>query len=111
MTTISSHVLDTALGRPASGMAVDLDLLDGARTHPVGTSVTDADGRVGDLSRAPLHEGVYRLTFDTAGYFAATGQRGLFPVVTVTFTVADPGGHYHVPLLLSPFAYSVYRGS
>ena len=111
MSTISTHVLDTALGRPAAGMTVSLERLDGVQAHPLGTGVTDVDGRVTVLSRSPLTAGVHRLTFDTAGYFATTHQRGLFPLVTVAFTVTDPGEHYHVPVLLSPFAYSVYRGS
>ncbi|MCV7317479.1 hydroxyisourate hydrolase [Mycolicibacillus parakoreensis] len=111
MSTISTHVLDTALGRPAAGMTVSLERLDGVQALPLGTGITDVDGRVVVLSRSPLTAGVHRLTFDTAGYFATTDQRGLFPLVTVAFTVTDPGEHYHVPVLLSPFAYSVYRGS
>lgn len=103
--TLSTHVLDAALGRPAAGVAVRLE-----RGAELLTSAsTDADGRVRELG--DLVTGTYRITFDTGAYFAATGQRGFYPEVTVTFAVADPGQHHHVPLLLSPFAYSTYRGS
>src|SRR5690625_2955889 len=77
MSTISTHVLDTALGRPAAGMTVSLERLDGVQALPLGTGITDVDGRVVVLSRSPLTAGVHRLTFDTAGYFATTDQRGL----------------------------------
>ena len=113
--SLSTHVLDAALGRPAAGVHVVL-----SRSHPRGWTRcaqgrTDADGRlrpVDDASgEAELEAGVYRLDFDTAAYFAATGQRGFYPEVSVTFEVTDPPAHHHVPLLLSPFAYSTYRGS
>jgi 5-hydroxyisourate hydrolase len=103
--TLSTHVLDAALGRPAAGVAVRLQR-DG---QPVADAATDADGRVRELGA--LDAGTYTLTFDTGGYFAATGQQGFYPEVAVTFVVTDPGQHHHVPLLLSPFAYSTYRGS
>ena len=103
--TLSTHVLDAALGRPAADVAVRLsrggEVQDEART--------DADGRVRELG--DLAAGSYTLTFDTGVYFAATGQEGFYPEVAVTFTVIEPGRHHHVPLLLSPFAYSTYRGS
>lgn len=103
--TISTHVLDAGLGRPAADVAVRLcrngEVLAQART--------DADGRVRELGDPPA--GTYTLTFDTGGYFTATGQQGFYPEVAVTFTVTDPERHLHVPLLLSPFAYSTYRGS
>jgi 5-hydroxyisourate hydrolase len=107
MTGISTHVLDAALGRPAEGVPVRLTTPDGA----VSEGVTDADGRVGDLLTAPPGPGVHRLTFDTAAYFAATGQTGFHPEVTVAFEVADGRPHVHVPLLLSPYSYTTYRGS
>ncbi|MGH3566318.1 MAG: hydroxyisourate hydrolase [Pseudonocardia sp.] len=104
MTRISTHVLDVALGRPAVGVAVTLTAPDGTCHR----AVTDADGRIGTFS---LEEpGTCRIHFDTAGYFAATGQRGFYPEVVLAFTV-DAREHYHVPLLLSPYAYSTYRGS
>jgi len=108
MSTVSTHVLDTARGRPAGGLPVTLEQADGGA--PIATSATDADGRVGELGPDDLAAGAYRLRFDTASYFAATGQDGFFPEVVVAFVVAA-GQHYHVPVLLSPFAYSTYRGS
>lgn len=107
MATISTHVLDTALGRPAADIRVVLEQAGG---KPVAETVTDDDGRVGRLGPDDLPPGGYRLRFDTAAYFAATGQAGFFPEVTVAFWV-EAGQRYHVPLLLSPFAYSIYRGS
>jgi 5-hydroxyisourate hydrolase len=104
--SLSTHVLDAALGQPARGIRVRLER-DGS---VLAQTSTDGDGRVRELA-ADLAAGTYRLTFDTGGYFAATGQRGFYPEVAVTFTVAEPGQHHHVPLLLSPFAYSTYRGS
>jgi 5-hydroxyisourate hydrolase len=106
--TISTHVLDAALGRPAAGVAVRLD---GPSGSPPVEAVTDSDGRVRDLAAGPLAGGTYRLRFDTGGYFAAGGRPAFYPEVIITFTVTEAGEHYHVPLLLSPFAYSTYRGS
>jgi 5-hydroxyisourate hydrolase len=98
MTTLSTHVLDTGTGRPASGVPVRLLQGDQALAH----GVTDADGRVDDLGE--VAHGVYRLEFDTSAY------SDFFPRVEITFVVSDDR-HHHVPLLLSPFAYSTYRGS
>ncbi|MGH3386616.1 MAG: hydroxyisourate hydrolase [Nocardioidaceae bacterium] len=110
MSAITTHVLDTGLGRPAAGVPVRLEQVS-ATGRPLGTAVTDAEGRVTDLGPAEVDPGAYRLVFDTAAYFAATGQAGFFPEVSVTFAVTDPTEHHHVPVLLSPFAYSTYRGS
>lgn len=107
MSSVSTHVLDAALGRPAAGVHVQLELADGGLLQ---ATVTDDDGRVPRLNPAPLRPGTYRLVFDTEGYFAATGQTGFYPQVVIVFEVADDG-HLHVPLLLSPYAYSTYRGS
>ncbi|MHA6617956.1 hydroxyisourate hydrolase [Pseudonocardia sp. DLS-67] len=104
--TLSTHVLDASRGTPAAGVAVRLTTRDG---RELAATVTDADGRARDLGA--LAAGDYRLTFATGEYFAATGQQGFYPEVVVTFTVTDPGQHHHVPLLLSPYAYSTYRGS
>lgn len=106
---VTTHVLDAALGRPAEGVAVRLEAwVDGAWS-PVASGVTDGDGRIGVLGPTLLPEGVYRAVFDTAGYF---GDRPTFyPEVVIVFEVAAASEHYHVPLLLSPFAYSTYRGS
>ena len=106
--TLSTHVLDAALGCPAAGVGVRLEALPGGEL--LAETITDHDGRVRELA-LDLPAGPYRITFDTGGYFAATGQQGFYPEVAVTFVVIDPGEHHHVPLLLSPFAYSTYRGS
>ena len=113
MSAITTHVLDTAEGRPAAGVPVKLEMQDGAGWKPLGQGRTDADGRLRDLlpAEAPLQPGQYRITFDTATYFHKGGIRGFFPEVEVRFQVDEEGGHYHVPLLLSPFGYSTYRGS
>lgn len=109
---ITTHVLDTALGRPARGVAVELEFAGGDSWQFVARGVTDADGRNRELTPpGPVTPGTYRIRFDTAGYFAATGQGGFFPVVEIHFTIVDGAAHYHVPLLLSPFGYSTYRGS
>jgi 5-hydroxyisourate hydrolase len=106
--SLSTHVLDAGLGRPAAGVPVRLERASGGDL--LAEASTNADGRVPDLA-AELSVGDYRLTFGTGGYFAATGQRGFYPEVVVTFTVTDPARHHHVPLLLSPFSYSTYLGS
>jgi 5-hydroxyisourate hydrolase len=103
---ITTHVLDTARGRPAEGVAIVLERADGER---IGSGTTDADGRLKELGT--VEPGHYRLTFDTGGYFAAGGQDGFYPEVVVNFTVAQGEDHYHVPLLLNPYGYSTYRGS
>lgn len=105
MSSLSTHVLDTALGRPADGVPVRLYAGDVVRA----TGTTDDDGRIAELEPV-LEPGTYRLWFDVAVYAVASGQDFFFPEVSVTFTVADER-HYHVPLLLSPFAFSTYRGS
>jgi 5-hydroxyisourate hydrolase len=105
--TLSTHVLDASRGTPAAGVAVRLSTVGGLE---LATAVTDSDGRVREVGAA-LDAGDYRLAFATGEYFAASGQQGFYPEVVVTFTVTDPGQHHHVPLLLSPYAYSTYRGS
>jgi 5-hydroxyisourate hydrolase len=111
MSTLSTHVLDAASGQPAVGVQVVLDRRDGGGWQQLGEAVTDDDGRARDLAPGGLGAGVHRLVFATGAYFAATGQTGFYPEVSVVFEVTDTGRHYHVPLLLSPFAYSTYRGS
>jgi 5-hydroxyisourate hydrolase len=109
---ITTHVLDTAAGRPGKAIAIDLERADGAGWAPVGTGITDSDGRLRTLTSAgPVAAGVYRIRFHTGAYFAAEALHTFFPVVEVQFTVADGAQHYHVPLLLSPYGYSTYRGS
>ena len=110
--TLSTHVLDAARGRPAAGVAVRLDRREDRSWTAVAEGATDGDGRLRDwLPPGQPDRGVHRLTFDTGAYFAAREVPCFHPEVTVTFTVDDPGEHYHVPLLLSPYAYSTYRGS
>jgi 5-hydroxyisourate hydrolase len=107
-------VLDTAAGRPAAGVPVALEARDaGGGWTLVGAGSTGEDGRLAGLVPAgrALAPGVHRLVFDTGGWFAANGVTGFWPEVAVTFEVADPAAHHHVPLLLSPFGYSTYRGS
>jgi 5-hydroxyisourate hydrolase len=104
MSSLSTHVLDTALGLPAQGVPVRLYREDVV----LATGATNEDGRI--AFTPTLEPGTHRLWFDVASYAAATGQDIFFPEVSVTFTVADER-HYHVPLLLSPFAFSTYRGS
>ena len=108
---VTTHILDTAAGKPAAGVAVELYARDGEAWSQIGTGTTDADGRVKDLGPERLESGDYRLTFATGTYFAGIGQDTFFPEVSLTFTVDAAEAHYHVPLLLSPFAFSTYRGS
>ncbi len=108
---ITTHVLDTALGRPAAGVPVRLARIDANRqTSVLAEAITDDDGRVAELGPDRVPAGTYQLRFDTAAYGAATGQECFFPEVTLTFAISEER-HHHVPLLLSPFAYSTYRGS
>jgi 5-hydroxyisourate hydrolase len=109
---ITTHVLDTSLGRPAAGVGAKLERIDhGGTWVPLGTGVTNSDGRIGDLVEDPIESGRYRITFDTGPYFAERGQATFFPEVSIVFEVKDATQHHHVPLLLSPFGYSTYRGS
>jgi 5-hydroxyisourate hydrolase len=110
--SVSTHVLDTARGRPAQGVPVTLSLRGSEGAWSVlGRAVTDADGRIQALSEGALAAGVYRLEFDTAHYFVQLGTTGFYPEVSVVFILQNPGEHLHVPLLLSPFGYATYRGT
>lgn len=108
---VTTHILDTGSGRPAAGVAVGLFARDGDGWTPVATGTTDADGRIKDLGPEHLPAGSYRLNFATGDYYAGLGTETFFPEVDLNFTISDAGEHYHVPLLLSPFAFSTYRGS
>lgn len=109
---ITTHVLDTAAGCPGRGIAIELERADAGSWLAVGSGVTDDDGRLRTLTAAgALATGIYRLRFHTGPYLAGLGHAGFFPVVEIQFTVADGAQHFHVPLLLSPFGYSTYRGS
>lgn len=107
--SISTHVLDAAHGTPAEGMAVRLERREG---EVVGGGTTNADGRCPELTDGlALEAGTYRMCFETGAWFARTGATTFYPVVELVFEVTDPAAHHHVPLLLSPFAYTTYRGS
>ena len=114
MSGLSSHVLDTALGQPARDLRLRLDFqigVAGEGWRHVATGVTNAEGRVADvLGGAPLELGIYRITFETEPYFRATGRPVFYPWVEVIFAVTA-AQHHHIPLLLSPFGYTTYRGS
>lgn len=113
MSAITTHVLDLSTGKPAAGLAVELDRQEGGRWEHLGSGVTDDDGRLRSLLPTGLEPaaGTYRIRFDTGAYFARGGTPAFYPWVEVVFVLARAGGHYHVPLLLSPFGYSTYRGS
>lgn len=108
---ITTHVLDTGTGRPASGVKATLDARTATGWQEIGSGSTDQDGRISNLGPVQVETGQYRVTFDTGSYFGKTGTETFFPEVVLGFVVADAAEHYHVPLLISPFAYSTYRGS
>lgn len=109
MSTLTTHVLDTALGRPAAGVVVTLER-DGT---VLGSAITDEDGRVKNLQRKndSLSAGWYQLRFVVDEYFAKAGRETFYSNIVVNFKVSEGNEHYHVPLLLSPFGYSTYRGT
>jgi 5-hydroxyisourate hydrolase len=109
--SLSSHVLDGTRGRPAVGVSVRWDQLVGDEWKQVASAVTDEDGRVTDWGGASPDRGIHRVVFGSGDYFAARQVETFYPEVAVVFEVTDPEQHHHVPLLLSPFAYSTYRGS
>lgn len=117
MGQLSTHVLDTAHGCPAAGMKVTLQRLDGASANTLHTLALNDDGRAGAplLAGAALTVGRYRLLFEVAAYFRGRGlvlpEPPFVDIVPVDFGIADAAGHYHVPLLVSPWSYSTYRGS
>lgn len=110
---ITTHVLDTARGIPAAGLSVTLERQESSGWATLAAEYTDGDGRVQGLLPVDtsLVSGIYRLTFDTGAYFAALGGMVFYPLVQVSFTVQNTVQSYHLPLLLSPFGYSTYRGS
>lgn len=111
--SLSTHVLDTSMGRPATGVPVFLDRRtdDGEWQHLIAAE-TDTDGRVGVLVPAgALCAGIHRLTFAIGDWAAAVGTTTFYPEIAVAFEITAPGEHHHVPLLLSPYGYSTYRGS
>jgi 5-hydroxyisourate hydrolase len=114
MSTISTHILDTGCGRPAGGVHVDLEVRSNDDSWSIlAEAWTDEDGRVKPffLVESHLEAGVYRLSFDTESYFSGLDVKCFYPLVSVVFEVEDATQHYHIPLLLSPYGYSTYRGS
>jgi len=113
MSGITTHVLDTSRGRPASGVPVVLEIRSETDWREIGRSETDADGRARQILSpgVALTPGIYRLTFEIETYFRAQEIDGFYPEASIVFHVRDANQHYHVPLLLSPFGYSTYRGS
>ena len=110
---ITTHILDTARGCPAAAVAVHLEYLGTSGDwQDAGQGETDSDGRCKSLmAKDALIAGTYRITFDTAGYYERLGESTFYPEVRICFSVENTQEHYHVPLLLSPFGYSTYRGS
>jgi 5-hydroxyisourate hydrolase len=115
MSRITTHVLDTALGRPASGLRVRLDRVGPGTTEEIASARTDAEGRVRDWGpeSADRHTapGQYRLVFETGEWFRAAGRESLYPRVVIHVELSGSEPHYHIPLLLAPFGYSTYRGT
>jgi 5-hydroxyisourate hydrolase len=111
--TISTHVLDTSIGRPAVFIKVRLQRQEDAGWRDLSEGITDGNGRVGDLlpAHAAAGAGTYRLVFEVAAYFASRRVESFYSTVAIEFIVRDAESHYHVPLLLSPYGYSTYRGS
>jgi len=112
MSQITTHVLDTSLGKPAVGIDVSLEQSANGDWKLIASGKTDTDGRVGDLlgSEEKLVPGIYRINFNTGDYFTSLGLKGFYPFVNIVFETIDDS-HYHVPLLLNPYGYSTYRGS
>lgn len=109
---ITTHVLDTALGKPGKNIPVTLLRRNGSDWTLVSQGVTDADGRLKTLTeKAPLAKGAYRLDFAAGEYLLAAHKASFYDTISIVFKVENPDQHFHVPLLLSPYGYSTYRGS
>lgn len=108
---ITTHVLDVSIGKPAVAVHYALEYKTNDTWSTLSVGATDNDGRVQNLCSSPLKEGIYRITFETNEYFQAKGLKSFYPAVNITFEITNKDEHYHVPLLLSPFGYSTYRGS
>lgn len=109
---ITTHVLDTAIGRPAAGLDIVLERKSSDQWLALASGKTNHDGRIADLLEpGPLQAGHYRMTFKTCDYFSSQNIEGFYPQVQIEFEIRELDQHYHVPLLLSPFGYSTYRGS
>ncbi len=112
MSQITTHVLDTSLGKPAQGIAIALQTKINGQWQNIGEGITDNDGRISDLlpDDKVLEAGVYRMFFQTGDYYQKLNTKTFYPTVEIVFETFD-SSHYHVPLLLNPFGYSTYRGS
>ena len=113
MSAITTHVLDTSSGKPAAGVRVALSTTDNGSWISLGAGATGEDGRANDLlpTAHKLAAGTYKLTFEIREYFRSRGSDSFFPRVDIIFSVQEHAQHYHVPLLISPYSYSTYRGS
>jgi 5-hydroxyisourate hydrolase len=113
MSPITTHVLDTSRGRPAVGIEVALEILSGTEWELLGNGLTDATGRCTTLMAEgrQIVSGTYRLVFNVAPYYGAQHTETFFGQIPIVFEITKPEAHYHVPLLISPFGYSTYRGS
>jgi 5-hydroxyisourate hydrolase len=111
LSTVTTHVLDTSRGRPATGVTVRLAQVTDGGVDLRARASTDDDGRIADFGSVDLAPGYYRLVFETGAYFAAAGEETFYPSVSVDFEVSEPTAHYHVPLLVSPYGFTTYRGS
>lgn len=113
MSQITTHVLDTTRGKPAAGVPIALYVKTGDTWTELGSGVTNADGRIGGLldDTLKLDAGTYRMHFDTKSYFDSLEEKGFYPYVDIVFELDAGGDHYHIPLLLSAYGYSTYRGS
>jgi 5-hydroxyisourate hydrolase len=113
MAKITTHVLDISRGKPAAGVAVALDAIDaGGNARRIASGATDDDGRARALTDPDgVGAGTYRLTFDVGAHYEKSGTETFYPHAQITFVVKEPSAHFHVPLLLSPFGFSTYRGS
>ncbi|MBL4577829.1 MAG: hydroxyisourate hydrolase [Flavobacteriales bacterium] len=112
MSQITTHILDTSVGKPASGVSATLEYRDDSSWTEIASGVTDVDGRIGNLLKdnQTVDPGVYRLIFNTGDYYEGQAKKCFYPKVVIVFETVDTS-HYHVPLLLNPFGYSTYRGS
>ncbi len=111
MNTISTHILDSALGKPASGVSLQLEQQSAAGWQLIASGITNQDGRVAELTPQPLPAGHYRLTAQIGDYFSAAGRDALYLSAQIDFALPASGGHYHLPFLISPWSWSTYRGS
>jgi 5-hydroxyisourate hydrolase len=110
---LTTHVLDTSLGTPAQGLEISLEIKKDGKFVPLKSAITNSDGRLSEslIPDRTLRAAVYRISFDTGGYYAALGTKCFYPSASIVFEIASPDEHSHVPLVLSPYGYSTYRGS